>query len=147
MRLLSKIEIRLRRLVLRLPRRTLLILICILIGIVAGVSAFFLKGLLKSVHNFIQLFEKQNLTNIFLVVLPIIGLFLTVAYFSLFHKKGFKYSFKRYKENSVSVNYQYALKVTGYCIILNLESQLIIIEDLILISHRFRGDSQVDSYY
>lgn len=90
MRILSKIEIRLRRIVLRLPRRTLLILICILIGIVAGVSAFLLKGLLKSVHNFIGIFDNQNLSNIFLVVLPIIGLFLTVAYFSLFHKKGFK---------------------------------------------------------
>jgi chloride channel protein, CIC family len=90
MRILSKIEIRLRRLVLRLPRRTLLILICILIGIVAGVSAFLLKGLLKTVHNFIGLFDNQNLSNIFLVVLPIIGLFLTVSYFSIFHKKGFK---------------------------------------------------------
>lgn len=68
----------------------MLILICILIGIVAGVSAFLLKGLLKTVHNFIGLFDNQNLSNVFLVVLPIIGLFLTVAYFSIFHKKGFK---------------------------------------------------------
>jgi CIC family chloride channel protein len=68
----------------------LLILICILIGIVAGISAFLLKSLLKTVHNFIRLFDNQNLTNIFLVVLPIVGLFLTVTYFSIFHKKGFK---------------------------------------------------------
>ena len=90
MRIISKIEIRLRRLILRLPQRTLLILICILIGIVAGVSAFLFKGLLKTVHNFVGLFDNQNLSNVFLVVLPIIGLFLTVAYFSIFHKKGFK---------------------------------------------------------
>lgn len=90
MRIISKIEIRLRRLVLSLPWRTLLILICILIGIVAGVSAFLLKGLLKTVHNFIGLFDNQNLSNIFLVVLPIVGLILTVGYFSLFHKTGFK---------------------------------------------------------
>jgi chloride channel protein, CIC family len=90
MRIFSKIEIRLRRIVLTLPRRTLLILICILIGIVAGVSAFLLKSLLKTVHNFIGLFDNQNLFNIFLVILPIIGLFLTVAYFSIFHKTGFK---------------------------------------------------------
>ena len=74
----------------RLPKRTLLILICILIGIVAGISAFLLKSLLQNVHNFIKLLTNRNLSNIFLVGLPIVGLFLTVAYFSIFHKKGFK---------------------------------------------------------
>jgi len=90
MRIISKIEIRIRRLVWRLPKRTLLILICILIGIVAGISAFLLKSLLQNVHNFIKLLTNRNLSNIFLVGLPIVGLFLTVAYFSIFHKKGFK---------------------------------------------------------
>src|SRR5674476_1073008 len=55
MRIISKIEIRIRRLVWRLPKRTLLLLICILIGIVAGISAFLLKSLLQNLHNFIIL--------------------------------------------------------------------------------------------
>lgn len=87
---LSKIEFRLRRSVLRLPKRTLLILICILIGIVAGISAFLLKSLLQYVHHFIQLFGNQDVSNILLVVLPIVGLFLTVTYISIFHKDGLK---------------------------------------------------------
>ena len=90
LRFLSKIEIGFRRLILRLPPKTLLILICILIGVVAGLSAFFLKSLLQTVHNFIELFSNKSLSNILLVTLPIIGLFLTVLYFSIFHPKGFK---------------------------------------------------------
>jgi len=90
MRIISKIEISFRRLILRLPKRTLLILICILIGIVAGISAFLLKSLLQTVHNFIELFSNEDLSNILLVILPIIGLFLTVLYFSIFHPNGFK---------------------------------------------------------
>jgi len=90
MRIISKIEISFRRLILRLPKRTLLILICILIGIVAGISAFLLKSLLQTVHNFIELFSNEGLSNILLVTLPIIGMFLTVLYFSIFHPNGFK---------------------------------------------------------
>lgn len=90
MRIISKIEIRIRRLVWHLPKRTLLILICILIGTVAGISAFLLKSLLQNVHNFINLLTNRNLSNIFLVGLPVVGLFLTVTYFSISHKKGFK---------------------------------------------------------
>jgi chloride channel protein, CIC family len=87
---MSKLEFRLRRSILRLPKLTLLILICILIGIVAGISAFLLKSLLQYVHHFIQLFGNQNVSNILLLVLPITGLFLTVAYVSIFHKSGLK---------------------------------------------------------
>ena len=90
MRVVSKAEIKFRNFVLRLPKRTLLILICILIGIVAGISAFLLKSLLQYVHNFIRLFGKQDLSNILLVTLPIVGLFLTVLYVSVFHPKGLK---------------------------------------------------------
>jgi H+/Cl- antiporter ClcA len=87
---ISKYEFRFRRFVLRLPKRTLLILICILIGVVAGISAFLLKSLLQYIHHFIQLLGNQNMSNILLVVLPIVGLFLTVTYISIFHAKGFK---------------------------------------------------------
>lgn len=87
---LSTIEFRLRQLVLRLPNRSLLILICILIGIVAGISAFLLKSLLQYVHHIIQIFGDQNISNILLVTLPLIGLFLTVTYVSVFHPKGLK---------------------------------------------------------
>jgi H+/Cl- antiporter ClcA len=90
MRIISRIEINLRRFILRLPKRTLLILICILIGIVAGSSAFLLKSILQNVHKFIKLLTNRNLSNIFLAGLPIVGLFLTVTYFSIFHKTGFK---------------------------------------------------------
>lgn len=89
-RIIPKTEIGIRRLILKLPERTLLILICILIGIVAGISAFLLKSLLENVHNFIHLFSGQQLSNILLVTLPIVGLFLTVAYISIFHSKGLK---------------------------------------------------------
>src|SRR5664280_2757189 len=80
MRQISKIEIRIRRLVWRLPKRTLLILICILIGIVAGISAFLLKSLLQNVHNFIKLLTNRNLSNIFLVCLHIISSSLTIGF-------------------------------------------------------------------
>jgi chloride channel protein, CIC family len=89
-RIIPKIEIGIRRLILKLPERTLLILICILIGIVAGISAFLLKSLLEYVHYFIHLFSGQQVSNILLVTLPIVGLFLTVAYISIFHRKGLK---------------------------------------------------------
>jgi chloride channel protein, CIC family len=86
----SKVEFQFRRFVLRMPKRTLLILICILIGIVAGISAFLLKSLLQYVHHFIQLFGNQNVSNLLLMGLPIVGLFLTVGYISIFHPKGLK---------------------------------------------------------
>jgi CIC family chloride channel protein len=89
-RIIPKIEIGIRRLILKLPERTLLILICILIGIVAGISAFFLKSLLQYVQGFIGLFSNRELSNILLVTLPVFGLFLTVAYISIFHRKGLK---------------------------------------------------------
>jgi CIC family chloride channel protein len=57
---------------------------------VAGISAFLLKSLLQTAHNFIGLSSNESLSNILLVTLPIIGLFLTVFYFSIFHPKGFK---------------------------------------------------------
>jgi chloride channel protein, CIC family len=90
MRSISRVEIYFRDLVFKLPKKTFLILICILIGIVAGISAFLLKSLLQYVHHFIQLFGNQNVSNILLVVLPILGLFLTVTYVSIFHKNGLK---------------------------------------------------------
>jgi chloride channel protein, CIC family len=89
-RIIPKIEITIRRLILKLPERTLLILICILIGIVAGISAFLLKSLLQYVQDFIGLFSNRDLSNILLVTLPVVGLFLTVAYISIFHRKGLK---------------------------------------------------------
>jgi chloride channel protein, CIC family len=89
-RSLSKIEISFRRLVLKLPHKTLIMLICILIGIVAGISSFFLKSILHSVHNLINLFGNSSWSNILLVSLPIMGLFLTVLYISVFHPKGLK---------------------------------------------------------
>jgi chloride channel protein, CIC family len=89
-RIIPKIGIGIRRLILKLPERTLLILICILIGIVAGISAFFLKSLLQYVQGFIGLFSNRELSNILLVTLPVFGLFLTVAYISIFHRKGLK---------------------------------------------------------
>lgn len=79
-----------RRTVLKIPRHTLLILICILIGINAGISAFILKSALHSVHKFIQLFNNRNIFNVLLFILPIIGLLLTVLYTSIFHKNGLK---------------------------------------------------------
>jgi chloride channel protein, CIC family len=90
MRIISKMEIGFRRLIFKLPKRTLLILICIVIGIVAGISAFLLKSLLQNVHNFIRFFSDHDFSNILLVLLPIIGLFLTVAYISIEHPKGLK---------------------------------------------------------
>lgn len=86
----SKYEFHFRRIVLQLPKHTLLILICILIGIVAGISAFLLKSILQYIHHFIQLFDNQNMSNILLFVLPIVGLFLTVTYISIFHPEGLK---------------------------------------------------------
>ncbi|MBI3233104.1 MAG: chloride channel protein, partial [Bacteroidetes bacterium] len=90
MRNISKIEIYIRNLLLKLPPRTLLILICVLIGVVAGISSFLMKSLLDYVHQLIKLFQNKNMSNILLVSLPIAGLFLTVLYISIFHKEGFK---------------------------------------------------------
>lgn len=74
----------------RIPKRTLLILICILIGISAGFSAFLLKSVLQYVHQFIQIVTDRNIFNLLLFILPIIGLFLTVLYINIFHKNGLK---------------------------------------------------------
>jgi len=90
MRILIKYENQLRQFILRVPRNTLLILICILIGIVSGISVFLLKNLLKEIHHVIQLIGNQNISNILYALLPMIGLFLTVTYFNLFHPNGFK---------------------------------------------------------
>lgn len=90
MRITSKLEIFFRNKILKLPNRTLLILICILIGIVAGISAFLLKSLLENVHHIINYFAKRGTPNMIRVILPIIGLFLTVIYISIFHPKGLK---------------------------------------------------------
>ncbi len=86
----QKIEIVLRKAVLKLPHRTLLILICILIGIVAGFSAYLLKGVLNYVHYLIGLIENHGITNLFLIILPISGLLLTITYISIFHRNGLK---------------------------------------------------------
>ena len=67
--------------ILKLPQRTLLILICILIGIVSGISAFILKSVLEYVHGIVRFFGTSRLSNILLVTLPISGLFFTVLYF------------------------------------------------------------------
>ncbi|MFZ4544594.1 MAG: chloride channel protein [Saprospiraceae bacterium] len=83
----SRIENSIRRFVLKLPNRSLLIIICILIGIVAGISAFLLRSTLQFVQNFIKIFGNQNISNFLLVLLPIAGLFLTVTYVRIFHKK------------------------------------------------------------
>jgi CIC family chloride channel protein len=90
MRLLSRSVFAFRGLFMKIPKRTLLILICILIGIVAGISAFLLKSVLGYVHHIIQLFENTNISNIFFIVLPTVGLFLTVTYVSIFHRNGLK---------------------------------------------------------
>lgn len=87
---ITYVTIKLRRTVLQIPKRTLLVLICILIGISAGFSAFLLKSTLHYVHQVIQLVGESNMFNLLLFILPIIGLFLTVLYLSLFHKNGFK---------------------------------------------------------
>lgn len=79
-----------RRIVLRIPKPTLLILICVLIGISAGFSAFLLKSVLHYVHQFIQIISDRNIFNLLLFILPIIGLFLTVMYINIFHKNGLK---------------------------------------------------------
>lgn len=87
---ITNLTIQFRRTVLRIPKRTLLILTCILIGISAGFSAFILKSILQYVHQFIQIVSNQNIFNLLLFVLPIIGLFLTVLYINIFHKNGLK---------------------------------------------------------
>ena len=87
---INNLTIHLRRIVLRIPKRTLLILICILIGINAGFSAFLLKSALHYVHQFIQIITDRNIFNLLLFILPIIGLFLTVLYINIFHKNGLK---------------------------------------------------------
>lgn len=84
------IEFYIRRLILRVPKRTLLILICILIGVVAAFFAFLLKSLLEFVHHVTNIFGNRNITVVIQAVFPIIGLYLTVVYFSIFHSKGFK---------------------------------------------------------
>jgi len=85
-----QIEIAIRKLILKLPERTLLVLICILIGVVAGISAFLLKSLLQYVHNFIGFFNNRGLSNILLVTFPALGLFLCVLYIKVVHPKGLK---------------------------------------------------------
>lgn len=87
---ISKIEFYIRRNILKLPQHTLLVLICILIGIVAGVSAFLLKSVFHYIHYLIHVSENVNVSNTLLVVLPITGLLLTVGYVSIFHKQGLK---------------------------------------------------------
>lgn len=89
MRNLKKIEVLFRRLVFRLPKRTQLILICILIGIVAGISAFFLKSMLQYVHYLIHLFQNKIISVTIQSLLPIFGLLLTTLYISAFHSSGF----------------------------------------------------------
>jgi CIC family chloride channel protein len=84
----SQIENYLMGYLTKLPGKTLLILICILIGIVAGISAFLLKSLLQYVHYLIRIVDNQNLSNILRFILPITGLFLTVAYIRIFHPRG-----------------------------------------------------------
>lgn len=87
---INNLTIQLRRIVLRIPKRTLLILICILIGISAGISAFILKSALHSVHELIQIVTDRNMFNLLLFILPTIGLFLTILYITIFHKNGLK---------------------------------------------------------
>ncbi|MGC8803971.1 MAG: hypothetical protein ACP5PS_09430, partial [Bacteroidales bacterium] len=82
------LQFQLRRLVLKTPRRTLIILVCILIGIVAGFSAFLLKNILIYVHYFIQFVINQKYSNILLALLPTGGLFLTLIYLRIFHREG-----------------------------------------------------------
>ena len=90
LRYITKFEIKIRSLLFKLPSKTLLILICILIGIIAGFSAFLLKSLLAYVHYLVKFVASQGLSNALLILLPITGLFLTVLYISIFHKNGFK---------------------------------------------------------
>lgn len=89
-RFINNITARFRRNVLRIPKRSLLILICILIGVNAGFFAFLLKSALHYVHQLIQIVTDQNIFNLLLFILPIIGLFLTVLYLNIFHKNGLK---------------------------------------------------------
>lgn len=77
-----------RDLLLNIPKQTLLILICIIIGISAGISAFLLKSTLHYIHQFIQYFSESNIYNILIVLLPIIGILLTTLYVQIVHKKG-----------------------------------------------------------
>jgi CIC family chloride channel protein len=86
--LIAYITIHFRKVVLHIPPRTLLILICILIGVSAGFSAFLLKSTLHYVHELIQIVADQNLSNLLRFVLPIFGLFLSVLYVKIFHKHG-----------------------------------------------------------
>jgi hypothetical protein len=74
MKRLQKLVHELRGLLLKLPRRTLLILICILIGIVAGLSAFLLKNLLIFVHSIINYIGHRAVSTLVLAVLLLIGL-------------------------------------------------------------------------
>ncbi|MBK9043212.1 MAG: chloride channel protein [Saprospiraceae bacterium] len=46
--------------------------------------------MLHNVHQLIQIVTDRNIFNVLLLVLPIIGLFLTVLYLSIFHKNGLK---------------------------------------------------------
>lgn len=89
-RIIPRIEITVRRLVLKLPERTVLVIVCILIGVVAGISAFLLKSLLQYVHNFIGIFNNRGLANLLLAIFPAAGLFLTVFYIKVVHKRGLK---------------------------------------------------------
>ncbi|HOK52417.1 MAG TPA: chloride channel protein, partial [Bacteroidales bacterium] len=85
------LQFRLRSLVLKLPKRTVIILVCVLIGIVAGFSVFLLKNLLIYVHYFIQFVINQKYSNLLYALLPSMGLFLTLIYLQIFHKEGLKF--------------------------------------------------------
>lgn len=85
------LQFQLRRLILKTPRQTLIILICILVGIVAGFSAFLLKNILIYVHYFIQFVINQKYSNILFALLPTVGLFLTLAYLRIFHREGLRF--------------------------------------------------------
>lgn len=79
-----------RNSLLKIPKNSLLILICILIGISAGFSAFLLKSTLHFIHQFIQIVKDKNILNLLLFALPIIGIYITLLYLNVFHKKDFK---------------------------------------------------------
>lgn len=72
---INYLTIQFRRTVLKIPKRTLIILICILVGISAWFSAFLLKSTLHYIHQFIQIITNKNISNLLLLILPIIGLF------------------------------------------------------------------------